>query len=146
MPREDGEMKGRYAEDELVEDVLQQGEFYDLLTRQLAQNAVTRQEQVAQNAMQDARWFANAIQAFALAQVGKGSVSFPKAVSENVVSENVSKTVNDDSSLSTSKDTMDNMVDRFSKDFDAVKSSVSDMQSQINAVMAVLDKIDIESK
>lgn len=125
------EFEGNYPESELVEDLLGKGEEFDYLRFQMAQNAVT-----------DQRLWANAAAAWANVMMGKVSNTFPKSVVENVVSENVSKTVNDDSSLSTSKDTMDNMVDRFSKVTDAVKN----LESQLTDVISTLSKVDIESK
>lgn len=145
-----GEMRGKYAEDELVEDLLSQGEEWNYLKFQAAQDAADLRLQMKQNAITDQRWASNAAQAFAMAMLGKQSVSFPKAVSENVVSESVSKTVNDDSSLTASKDTLDNMVDRFSKDVDALKSLVADSQSQMTDILstfsAILGRIEIEAE
>jgi len=126
-----GEMRGKYAEDELVEDLLGKGEEFDYLRFQMAQNAVS-----------DQRLWANAAAAWANVMLGKVANTFPKAVVENVVTENVSKTVNDDTQATTSKETLDNMVDRFSK----VTDAVANLESQLTDVITTLARIEIEGK
>lgn len=121
--RRDEELRGGYAESELVEDLLSQGEEWNYLKFQQAQNAVT-----------DQRWAANAAQMFTSVLLGKAAVQFPKAVVADVVteSESISKTVNDD----TASTLTESMADNFSKDFDSMKSSVADMQAQMTDVIA----------
>lgn len=131
-----GEMRGKYAEDELVEDLLSQGEDWNYLRFQMAQNAIT-----------DQRWGANFAQAVSAVVLGKLGGAFPKSVHDDVVAftENTSKTVNDD----TSNTLVESMSDNFSKDFDSMKSAVADMQAQMTDLLstfsAILGRIEIEA-
>jgi len=127
MPRE--EFAGQYPESELVEDLLAKGEEYDYLRFQMAQNAIT-----------DQRWAANAAQVWANVMLGKVASEFPNAVVENV--EHVSKTVNDDSALTTSRETLESMTDKFSKVADSVDKLASQMTSLQSSLLAALSEIE----
>jgi hypothetical protein len=131
------EFADRYPESELVEDLLGEGEDWNYLRFQMAQNAIT-----------DQRWAANAAQAFATMVVGKAAEAFPKARSLEVVAESeaLSKTVNDDSTMTTSRETLETMADKMSKTVDAFKSSVDDLQTQMTDVIATLARIEIEAQ
>ncbi len=131
------EFAGRYPESELVEDLLGQGEDWNYLRFQMAQNAVT-----------DQRWAANAAQAFATMIIGKAAEAFPKARSLEYVAEgeSISKTVNDDTTTTTSRETLETMSDKMSKTVDAFKTAVDDMQTQMTDVIATLARIEVEAK
>lgn len=130
------EFAGRYPESELVEDLLGQGEDWNYLRFQMAQNAVT-----------DQRWAANAAQAFATMIIGKAAEAFPKSRSLEYVAEGeaISKTVNDDTTTTTSRETLETMSDKMSKTVDAFKTAVDDMQTQMTDVIATLARIEVEA-
>lgn len=132
------EFRGNYPESELVEDLLGKGEAFDLLQFQMAQNAVSLQHQVQQNSIQDQRFIANATQAFVAAMLGKITGQFPKAVVEDVHSESVSKTVNDDSALTTAQSTLD--------DFSKVTDAVNDLRTQLMDVVSALGTVELAGK
>jgi len=131
------EFGGRYPETELVEDLLSQGEEFNYLKFQMAQNAVS-----------DQRLWANAAAAWVNVMLGKAAEGFPKSVVEDVVSETISR--NTANQEDTSKDTLDNMVSRVSQVEDLVTKSVNDLQTQMTDLMstvaAVLARIEIEGK
>jgi uncharacterized protein YlxW (UPF0749 family) len=129
------EFAGNYPESELVEDLLSQGEEWNYLKFQMAQNAIT-----------DQRWAANASQAFATMVIGKAAEAFPKARSLELVSEaeQISKTLNDDTSTTTQRETLETMADKMSKTVDAFKTAVDDLQTQMTDVIATLARIEVE--
>lgn len=137
-----GELRGGYAEDTQVAGNLDQADFNDLMTRQLVQYAVTAQQQLHQAALEDQRRMSNAVQLMTVALLNKGVISHPKALSENVVSESVSKTVNDDSSLTASQVTLDD----FSKVVDSFASAIKDIESQMTDVLAALARVEVEGE
>lgn len=136
-PRNREEFGSRYPESELVEDLLGQGEDWNYLRFQMAQNAIT-----------DQRWAANAAQAFATMMVGKAAEAFPKSRSLEYVAEgeSISKTVNDDSYSTTSRETLETMADKMSKTVDNFKASVDDLQTQMSDVIATLARIEVEGQ
>lgn len=142
------EFAGNYPESELVEDLLSQGEEWNYLKFQAAQDAADLRLQMKQNAISDQRWAANAAAAFATMVMGKTAEAYPKARSmEHVAeSETISKTVNDDSSLTTSRETLETMADKMSKTVDNFKTAVDDLQSQLTDVIATLGRVEIEAK
>jgi len=139
-----GELRGKYAEDELVEDLLSQGEEFNYLKFQAAQDAADLRLQMKQNAITDQRLWANAAGMWVNAMLGKAAEAFPKSVVEDVVSETISR--NTANQEDTSKDTLDNMVSRVSQVEDLVTKAVNDLQTQMTSVVSTLARIEAEGE
>lgn len=148
MPKSEGELRGKFAEDQIVEKILEGDEAYDLLKAQLFQGAISRYNQQEQAALNDQRLFSQAAGVWLHSMLGKAAEGFPKAISDDVVSETISR--NTANQEDTSKDTLDNMVSRVSQVEDMVTKSVNDLQSQMTDLMttvaAALERIEMEAE
>lgn len=116
--------------------------------------------QIAQNAVSDQRQAALAAQVWNNVLMGKAAEAFPEARSleRNAASESVNRTVSrdtgdtvmdnsyDDTSLTTSRETLETMADKMSKTVDAFKTSVDDLQTQMTDVLAALARIEVEAE
>jgi len=114
---------------ELVEDLLGAGEDWNYLRFQMAQNAITNQQQL----FEQQQWFGELSKAMIVASLGKLAAGFPMS------QESISKTVNDD----TTSMVLDTTLEQLSKSIiDGVSKTVSESVGGIAAAVVAAVKAE----